>query len=173
MANIGLVVFFLWHIGSVIAWLGSTLTFTLGVSPSLSNMSGEVRTTVIRFFFPRFLRLLGGSSISAVVAGMILYGYLVSINSPYLPLGWRFIFIALGAVMGIVATILSLGVIIPMGNRLLKIASPDQSKPVEIRPDRTSLVKEEDILNVINSTVRSTATVLAIAFVLMVMAAYF
>ena len=75
--------------------------------------------------------------------------------------------------MGIVAAILSLGVVLPMGNRLLRIASADPSKPVEIRPDRTSLVKEDDILNVINSTVRSTAMVLAIAFVMMVMAAYF
>jgi hypothetical protein len=136
-------------------------------------MNGDGRVNFIRSFFPRFLKLFGGSSISAVIAGTLLFAYLESTNSPYLPTGWRFVFISIGAVMGIVAATLSLGVILPMGYRLLRVVSPDPTNPLEVRPDRTSFVKEEDILNVIYSSISSVVAMLTIAFIMMVMAAYF
>jgi hypothetical protein len=116
----------------------------------LWNLSGDARKTFIQNFMPRFLRFFGGASISAAIAGTILYAYLFSINSPHLPAGLRFIFISVGALLGVIASIISLGVVLPMGNKLGKLQYIDARKTKEAPSDRSTPAGENELTNVVD-----------------------
>ena len=170
LPDIGLALLLVWHIGSVVVWLGSSATFALGVAPSLQKMSVEDRRELFRSFFPRFSRLLGMSAISTVVAGTILFGYIGSVDTSIMPVGWRFIFISIGAVLGLVAAILTLGVALPMANKLSK--GPDSSDAFADNPLRKykySNLDEASMFRAISGSTRALSVILAIVMTFMVL----
>ncbi len=170
LPDIGLAVLLLWHIGSVVVWLGSSATFALGVAPSMQKASTEDRREFFRSFFPRFSRLSGMSSISTVVAGTILFGYIGSLDTSIMPVGWRFIFISIGAVLGLVAVILTTGVVLPLGNKIIK--GPDSSDAFADNPLRKykySNLDEESMFRAISGSMSAVSVILAIVMTFMVL----
>src|SRR5437660_11340218 len=63
------------HIGAIVAWMGGAALFVSVIIPSLSKMSPSSRAEFIQSALPRYLRFITGSSILAIIAGLILYGY--------------------------------------------------------------------------------------------------
>ncbi len=66
------------HVGAIVAWMGGAALFVSVIIPSLSKMSPASRAEFIQSALPRYLRFITGSSILAIIAGVILYGYVTT-----------------------------------------------------------------------------------------------
>src|SRR5205814_5621763 len=76
MADALFLVLLILHIGAIVAWMGGAALFVSVIIPSLSKMSPASRAEFIQSALPRYLRFITGSSILAITAGLILYGYI-------------------------------------------------------------------------------------------------
>src|SRR5437870_13651941 len=75
MAEALFLVLLILHIGAIVAWMGGAALFVSVIIPSLSKMSPASRAEFILSALPRYLSFITGSSILAIIAGLILYGY--------------------------------------------------------------------------------------------------
>lgn len=162
-----LAILLLWHIGSVVVWLGSSVAFTLEFLPTLRSLDKQLKKSLFRSIFPRFSRLLGISSISTILAGLTLLGYISSDDTASMPNGWGFVFIVTGAVLGLVAIIITLGVIIPLGSRFTNKTSLETRDP----KTKEGTLDEETMFRGISSSMSAVVVILAIVLVLMVLGA--
>ena len=111
------------HVGAIVAWMGGAALFVSVIIPSLSKMSPSSRTEFIQSALPRYLRFIGGSSILAIIAGLILYAY-----TP--PSGSGLTYVQAGAVLGLVVLIIAFGILMPSGRKLISLAKQTpQSEP--------------------------------------------
>jgi len=109
------------HVTSIVAWLGGAVLFISVVSPSLRNISPAARGEFITSALPRYFRFVTGSSITAIVAGLMLYGYITSAATSPSPSSNSLISIQIGAVLGLVALIILFGVAMPAGRKLVTL----------------------------------------------------
>ena len=156
----------MWHVGSVILWLGSSVTFEVAVYPSLRTLNQDESGSKLRSFLPKFSRLLGAATVSAAVAGTFLFGYVTTVTSAITPTGWRLVFVFVGALLGLIAAFLTLGVALPLAGRFLNPSSQVSNGP------RYSVLDEATIAGGLNGVVRSIVIILVMVFVLMMMSAY-
>ena len=68
---------------------------------------------------PRFLALITVSSVGAVSAGLILYGYITRIATALAPSRSGFPLIDAGAGFGLIALVIALGIVVPTGRKLV------------------------------------------------------
>src|SRR5438046_8327835 len=94
MADALFLVLLILHIGAIVSWMACSALFVSVIIPSLSKMSPASRAEFIQSALPRYLRFITGSSILAITAGLILYGYIT-------PSGPGAIYIQAGAVLGL------------------------------------------------------------------------
>jgi uncharacterized membrane protein len=110
------------HIGAIVAWMGGAALFVSVIIPSLSKMSPPSRAEFIQSALPRYLRFITGSSILAIVAGVILYGYATTqTTSSFALTGPGLVYIQAGAVLGLVVLIIALGVLVPAGRKFISL----------------------------------------------------
>lgn len=170
MYDPGLAILLLWHIGSIIVWLGASLTFAFALSPSLRSIDVAARKTLFCAFFGKFSKLLGVSSASAILAGGILYSYLTSVDTSHVPNAWGFIFLAIGGIFGLIAAIITLGAILPQGSKLVKIVTADQAFAKNKDPEtKEGTPTEESMLESIGSSLAAVTVILAAVVVFMIL----
>jgi len=110
------------HIGAIVAWMGGAALFVSVIIPSLSKMSAASRAEFIQSALPRYLRFITGSSILAIVAGLILYGYVTTqTTSSFALTGPGLVYIQAGAVLGLVVLIIALGILVPAGRKFISL----------------------------------------------------
>jgi uncharacterized membrane protein len=161
-----LTILLIWHVGSVVLWLGSSATFVVVVYPSLGSLSQDESRLFLRSFFPKFSKLLGASSVSTVVAGVLLYGYVSSVSTAITPTGWRTVFLLLGGVLGMIAAFLTLGVALPLASRFMNPSSQASNGP------KYTVLDEATMVNGMNWVMRAIVVILSLTFVLMVTGAF-
>jgi hypothetical protein len=175
MADVGLAILLTWHVISVILWLGSSSAFVLVVSPSLQTMESQQKEPLLFSLIPRFSKLLAISSISTVIAGTFLFGYVGSIDIIRSPSGWRLIFIIGGAVLGLVAVILTLGVLYPLSSKFVsaRIVEMNSSIAGLRNQQQSTTVRSEEMLRAMISVVRAIFGMLSVILVLMTLGVFF
>lgn len=164
--NPTLMLLLMWHVGSVILWFGSSVTFVMAVHPSLGSLDQDQIRSYLHSFLPKFSKLLGGATVSAAVAGFFLFGYVTSVSTPMTPTGWRFVFVSIGALLGLIAALLTLGVALPLASRFLNPKSQISNGP------KYSVLDEATMVGGLNGVMRATVIILSLVFVLMMMGAY-
>lgn len=162
-----LTILLIWHVGSVILWFGSSATFVMAVYPSLGSLDEAQRRSYLHAFLPKFSKLVGGATTSAAIAGLALFGYVTSVTTSITPTGWRFIFVSVGALLGLIAAFLTLGVALPLARRFLNPRSQISNGP------KYSVLDEATMAGGLNGTMRAIVIILSLTFALMVMGAYF
>lgn len=168
MYDPGLAVLLIWHVGSIIVWLGGSLTFAFALSPSLRSLDDANRKTLFCAFFPKYSKLLGLSSGSAILAGAILYSYLSTVDIAHVPNSLGFIFLTIGAILGLIATIITLGGILPQGSKLLKILTSG-SKFVMDTQTKEGTLDEASMMKAMGSSLTAVTVILLAVFVLMIL----
>ncbi len=152
------------HIGAIVAWMGGAALFVSVIIPSLLKMSPASRAEFILAALPRYLRFITGSSILAIIAGLILYGYVA-------PSGSAAIYLQAGAVLGLVVLLMALGILIPSGRKLISLvkqtAGP-QAGPTAQDPTMTQIARLQRRMGLAG---RLGITLLGIALVLMIIGA--
>ncbi len=121
MVDIVFLILLVVHITTIVAWLGGAVLFVSVVSPSLGNMSPAARGEFITSALPRYFRFVTGSSITAIVAGLLLYAYITQAATSLAPSGSGLISIQIGVVLGLVALIVLFGVAMPAGRKLVTL----------------------------------------------------
>jgi uncharacterized membrane protein len=128
MADALFLVLLILHIGAIVAWMGGAALFVSVIIPSLSKMSPASRGEFIQSALPRYLRFITGSSILAILAGLILYGYTTQTATSLAPSASGLIYIQAGAVLGLIVLIIALGILVPAGRKFIALTK-QPSKP--------------------------------------------
>jgi len=123
MVDVLFIVLLVLHVGSIVAWMGGGALFLSVISPSLSKMSPSSRSEFVRLTLPRYFRFITGSSIIAIVVGLILYGYITQVESSLAPSSSGLVSLQIGSVLGVIALIFVLGVAMPAGRKLVVLTS--------------------------------------------------
>jgi uncharacterized membrane protein len=168
MAEALFLVLLVLHIGAIVAWMGGAALFVSVIIPSLSKMSPPSRAEFILSALPRYLRFITGSSILAILAGLILYGYYFASSSTSSFSG--LIYIQAGALLGLVVLIIALGILVPSGQKLLSLVRQNPKPAQQASQDRVS----EQIARLqrrMGMAGRLGVTLLGIALILMIIGA--
>lgn len=171
-ADAAFLVLLVLHIGAIVAWMGGAALFVSVIIPSLSKMSPTSRAEFIQSALPRYLRFITGSSLLAIIAGLILYGYVTTQTSSSFALtGPGLMYIQAGAVLGLVVLIIALGILVPAGRKfvsLTKQAPKPPTSPSAQDPMATQLASLQKRMGMAG---RLGVALLAIALILMVIGA--
>ena len=129
MVDIPFVTLLVIHVGSIVAWMGGAALFVSVIAPSLRTMSAVARGEFVTGTLPRYFRFIQGSSLTAVLAGLGLYGYMIV--SDRAPSGSRQISILAGAVVALVALIVLYGMGLPAGRKMVALVKQIGKTPGE------------------------------------------
>ncbi len=110
------------HILAIVGWMGAAFLFSSVLGPSLSRMEPSGRAEFLSKVIPRYTMYVMATSIVAVVFGVALYGYAFE-YSKNLPSGIALTLLQAGAVVGLIALIISLGLVIPTARNLGRMLS--------------------------------------------------
>jgi uncharacterized membrane protein len=169
MAEALFLVLLIVHIGAIVAWMGGAALFVSVIIPSLSKMSPASRAEFILSALPRYLRFITGSSILAIVAGLILYGYYFATSSAS---GFPGLFyIQAGAVLGLIVLIIALGILVPTGRQLISLVKQGPKPQAEPAAQDPNLDRVARLQRRMRMAGRLGVTLLGIALILMIIGA--
>lgn len=123
MTDLIFLVLLVLHVIFIVAWMGGAMLFISVISPALRKMSEASGTDFVRATVPRYIRFVGGSSVMAIIFGLILYVYSVQIAPSTGPTGSGLTGIQIGALLGLVALVLVYVVVIPSSRKLVQAAA--------------------------------------------------
>jgi uncharacterized membrane protein len=169
MAEALFLVLLILHIAAIVAWMGGAALFVSVIIPSLSKMSPPSKAEFILSALPRYLRFITGSSILAIIAGLILYGYYFATSSASNFSG--LIYIQAGAVLGLAVLIIALGILVPSGQKLISLVKQGpkpQSEPAAQDPTLTQIASLQRRMGIAG---RLGVILLGIALILMIIGA--
>jgi hypothetical protein len=178
MSDFGLSILLSWHVISVIIWLGSSASFVFVIGPSARLYSQEQKIAFFSSFLPAFSKIISGASISTVFAGIFLFGYVSSIDTSRMPAGWNLIFMIAGAVLGLVAIFLTLGVFVPLTTKFMKQNIALQDSGVS-KNDSSFIVRNssqigvEAAIRTVSSVASALVAILITVVILMIFGVYF
>ena len=138
MSDIVFIILLVIHIGSVIIWIGLGAAFASVIGAFLSNDDlVRMRPELIMKILRRYSRLIAADSTITILAGFFLFDYVSTVSTRLLPSGWGLLLIYTGAILGLVALIVSLAAILPATNKiamvLLKGEEQEAGKAVVVR----------------------------------------
>src|SRR5712691_6850267 len=129
-ADAAFLVLLILHVGAIVAWMGGAALFVSVIIPSLAKMSPASRAEFIQSALPRYLRFITGSSILAIVAGLILYGYATTQTTSSFALAEPgLMYIQAGAVLGLVVLVIALGILVPAGRKFISLTKQAPKPP--------------------------------------------
>ena len=169
MADIIFLILLALHIGAIVGWMGGAVLFISVVAPSLRRMSPPTRAEFVISTIPAYVRFILGTSVTAVVAGVLLLGYITSMEPSLAPSGSGMVLIQGGALIGLIVLIVAFGLILPTGRKLVSVAKQmkqgtdaQQSPSVEVPQQIGRLQKRLSMGGGIG------AALLAVALILMI-----
>ncbi len=166
MVDILFLVLLVAHITAVVAWLGGAILFVSVVSPSLRSMSPASRSEFVTSALPRYFNFIRASSITAVVAGLILYFYISQAATSLAPSSSGWIPIQIGIGLAIVALIVVFGVAMPAGTKLVTL-----SKQMAKAPDEKTVGEIARLQRKLTMGARLGIVILTVTLILMVLGA--
>lgn len=114
------------HILAIVGWMGAAFLFSSVLGPSLSHMDSSGRAEFLSKVIPRYTRYVMATSLTAVVFGVALYGYAFE-YAKNLPSGVALSLLQAGALVGLVALIVSLGLVIPTARTMGRMLNDGKS----------------------------------------------
>jgi uncharacterized membrane protein len=160
------------HIGAIVAWMGGAALFVSVIIPSLSKMSPASRAEFIQSALPRYLRFITGSSLLAIIAGLILYGYVTTqTTSSFALTGPGLMYIQAGAVLGLVVLIIALGILVPAGRKFVSLTKQAPKPPTPPSAQDPMAAQLASLQKRMGMAGRLGVALLAIALILMVIGA--
>lgn len=170
MADIIFIVLLALHIGSIVGWMGGAVLFISVVAPSIRRMSLPSRAEFIISTVPAYVRFIIGTSITGIVAGVLLFWYATTVIPSLAPTSSGMTLIQAGTVLGLLALLLAFGLVLPTSSKLVSNAKqmkstnnpPQSSGENQIGQQMTKLQK---ILSMGSGIV---TVLLALALILMI-----
>jgi uncharacterized membrane protein len=171
-ADAAFLVLLVLHIGAIVAWMGGAALFVSVIIPSLSKMSPASRAEFIQSALPRYLRFITGSSLLAIIAGLILYGYVTTqTTSSFALTSPGLMYIQAGAVLGLVVLIIALGILVPSGRKFVSLTKQTTKPPAQPSAQDPNAAQIASLQKRMEMAGRLGVALLAIALILMVIGA--
>jgi uncharacterized membrane protein len=152
------------HVGSIVSWMGGALLFVSVISPSLRSMSPAARGEFVTATLPRYFRFIEGTSLAAVIAGLALYGYMISSNQA--PSGSAQTALQAGSLVALIALIILFGLGVPAGRKMIALVKQMGKTPSE---DLAGQVARQQ--SKVSMAARIGAALLVITLILMILGA--
>ena len=168
MADVVFVVLLILHIAFIAIWAGAATLFSSIVAPALQKISPSSRAEFVIEILPRYTRFIVGTATGAIVVGVILYGYIIRVATSYAPSSSGLPFIEAGAVSGLIAYAIAVGVVYPTANKLV---SKLKMMPKPAKAGDPSVLEVARLQNRLRAGAGSAAGILALTLVLMVVGA--
>ncbi len=111
--------------------MGGAALFVSVIAPSLRTMSPGARGEFVTSTLPRYFRFIGGTSITAVIAGLALYGYITIVANSLAPTGSGQTSLQIGAVIALIALIILFGFGMPAGRKMVSLVKQMTKGPSE------------------------------------------
>src|SRR3989442_8254741 len=160
------------HVGAIVAWMGGAALFVSVIIPSLSKMSPASRAEFIQSALPRYLRFITGTSILAIIAGLILYGYVTTQTTRSFALtGPGLVYIQAGSVLGLVVLIIALGILVPAGRKFISLTKQALKPPAELSTKNPIATQMAGLHQPMGIAGRFGVALLVIALILMIIGA--
>src|SRR5713101_730651 len=171
-ADAAFLVLLILHVGAIVAWMGGAALFVSVIIPSLSKMSPTSRAEFIQSALPRYLRFITGSSILAIVAGVILYGYATTqTTSSFALTSPGLTYIQAGAVLGLIVLVVALGILVPAGRKFISLTKRAPKPPAQSSAQDPVAAQLASLQKRMGMAGRLGVALLGIALILMVIGA--
>jgi len=135
LTDITFIVLLFVHVGTVILWMGASILYVSVLGPSIGKLAPTSRADLMKTIGSAYERYIVSNATIAIVAGLILYGYMTQVaktlpnNSPEVP--W----LAAGIIFGLIAYIIGIVVVMRSNRKLMRMMSqtptpsPDSGAP--------------------------------------------
>jgi hypothetical protein len=167
LADIVFIVLLALHITFIALWAGAASILSSVIFPSLGKLSPSTRAEFIISTLPRIVRFVFGVATGALVAGVLLFGYEIRVATALAPSTLGTTFIAVGAVLGLIAYVLAIGVVYPTAYKLVKTLTQARDDKTG-GPPPAELPKLQSRLRMTSGAI---AGLLALVLILMVIGA--
>jgi uncharacterized membrane protein len=129
LADVGFIVLLILHIGFIVTWFGGAALFTMIIAPSLAKIAPASRAEFVIATFPRYVRFIAVTATGSVVFGVLLFGYVTRSATSLAPSSSGLSLIEAGAVLGLLAYVIAVGVVYPSANKLVKTMKQISNSP--------------------------------------------
>jgi uncharacterized membrane protein len=170
MADAVFLVLLVLHVGSIIAWMGGATLFVSVLAPSLRKMSPATRGEFTISVLPSYMRFIGGTSITAAVAGLALYAYITQVATSFAPSSSGQIYIQVGVVVTLIVLLIAFGVLIPTSRKLVGLLKQSQ-KQATPGGDSAMSAQVGSLQKRLGMAARLGVVLLAVTFILMIIGA--
>jgi uncharacterized membrane protein len=119
LTDVVFIVLLVLHISFIVTWFGGAALFSTIIAPSIAKIAPAARTEFIIATLPRYVRFIAGSATGSIIFGVLLFGY-ISGSTSLAPSSSGLPLIEAGAVLGLIAFVIAIGVVYPTANKLVK-----------------------------------------------------
>jgi uncharacterized membrane protein len=122
------------HIGTIVLWMGASILYVSVLGPSIAKLSSATRADLLRAIGSRYERYLVSNSTIAIVAGLILYGYITQVSKSFEPSTSGMPWILVGIIFGLLAYIIGLAVVMRTNRKMMSMMTQQSSTTAPSAP---------------------------------------
>ena len=119
--SLGFTVLLWLHIVSAVGWLGAAMVFAMLIGPTLLTLTPSSRGELIVKLLPKYIRYAEIFTFVTPVFGLVLALYITQGNwAIFSPNTYFGLFLSIGALLSLVAWVISFGFVAPTGRKIVK-----------------------------------------------------
>ena len=121
------------HIGSIVLWMGASVLMVSVLGPGMSKLSPSTRSEFMKIIGPRFVNYVIRNATVAIVAGLILYayimGFIVPVSASLAPSSSGLPWISVGIIFGLIAYVIGLAFVVRFNRKVFKLMDAAPASP--------------------------------------------
>lgn len=118
---------------TVVLWMGASVLMVSVLGPGMAKLSPTTRADFIKIIGPRFVNYVIRNATVAILAGLILYayimGYIVPVSTSIAPSSSGTPWIGIGILFGLIAYGIGLAFVVRLNRKLFKLMGQAPSQP--------------------------------------------
>ena len=121
------------HIVTVVLWMGASVLMVSVLGPGMAKLSPTTRADFLKILGPRFVNYVIRNATVAIVAGLILYayimGFIVPVSMDIAPSSSGMPWIGIGILFGLIAYAIGLAFVVRLNRKLFKLMDRAPAQP--------------------------------------------
>ena len=121
------------HIGSIVLWMGASVLMVSILGPGMMKLSPSTRSEFMKIIGPRFVNYVIRNATVAIVAGLILYayimGFIVPVSASLAPSSSGLPWISIGILFGLIAYVIGLAFVARLNRKAFKLMDTAAAPP--------------------------------------------
>ena len=108
------------HIGAIVLWMGASVLMVSVLGPGMMRLSPATRSEFMKTLGPRLVNYIIRNATIAIVAGLILYAYVMQVSS-VAPSPSGTPWIQIGVLFGLIAYVIGLAFVVRLNRKAFKL----------------------------------------------------